>query len=333
MGGDFGPRFVVPACIAALDRNPSLSIVLVGHPDQVSPLCELVLPRFADRLKLQPALECITMDDAPGSVLRGKPDASMRVALQMVRDGKADACVSAGNTGALMALARHVLKTLPDIDRPAIMTALPAENGRVYILDLGANVDTKPANLLQFALMGSAALEVTGVAAPRVALLNIGIESVKGSALVREAHSLLQTRTDIRYTGYIEADAVFRGEADVVVCDGFVGNVLLKGTEGVARLLSQSLRRQATATLWRRVLARLNASMWRTLRHEWSPDHYNGALLLGVDGLVVKSHGAAGERAILAALELATRAAPGDLAGRVAAQMAWQGSESPQDVT
>lgn len=333
MGGDFGPRFVVPACLAALERNPLLSIGLVGHPQQLEPLCARALPRLGGRLQLWPALDSIAMDDAPAQVLRGKPDASMRVALQQVRDGRAQACVSAGNTGALMALSRHVLKTLPGIDRPAIMTALPATTGRVYMLDLGANVDTRPANLLQFALMGSAALEVTGVRSPRVALLNIGIESVKGSALVRDTHELLQACTAVRYTGYIEADAVFRGEADVVVCDGFVGNVLLKGTEGMAHLLMDSLRSHVRASVWRRLLALLNRPMWRSLQDDWSPDHYNGALLLGVDGLVVKSHGGAGERAFLAAIELAARTAPGNLPVQLGRQMALQAQMSGGNVT
>lgn len=305
MGGDFGPRFVVPACLAALERNPKLTICLVGDPHQLHPLCGELLSQSGSRLMLQPALESIAMDEAPAHVLRSKPDASMRVALQLVRNGQAQVCFSAGNTGALMALARHVLRTLPGIDRPAIMGALPTVNGRVHLLDLGANVDTRADNLLQFALMGAAALELAGARQPRVALLNIGTETLKGSQLVRDADILLRQRSDLNYLGYIEADAVFRGEADVVVCDGFAGNVLLKGVEGMARLLTQSLREHASATFWRRMLAWFNRGMWQELAQGWSPDHYNGALLLGVDGLVVKSHGGAGHQGLLAALELA----------------------------
>lgn len=321
MGGDFGPRFVVPACLTALQRNPQLEICLVGDPKQLEPLCAEQLSQAGSRLSLHPALECIGMGDAPAQALRTKPDSSMRVALQLVRDGQAQVCVSAGNTGALMALARHVLRTLPGIERPAIMSALPTAKGRVHLLDLGANVDCRPEHLLQFALMGTAALEVAGEQRPRLALLNIGIESVKGSQLVRETDLLLRKRSDLNYQGYIEADAVFRGDVDLVVCDGFIGNVLLKGTEGVAHLLSESLRQQAKATTWRRILAWLNRTMWRELAIAWSPDNYNGAVLLGVDGLVVKSHGGASIPALVAALELAATV-PADVPHRLAEHLA-----------
>lgn len=321
MGGDFGPRFVVPACLKAVQRNPQLSICLVGDPQQLLPLCAEQLSQPGSRLRVQSALECIGMGDAPAQALRSKPDSSMRVALQLVRDGQAQVCVSAGNTGALMALSRHVLRTLPGIDRPAIMTALPAATGQVHLLDLGANVDTRSEHLLQFALMGTAALEVAGAQRPRVALLNVGIESAKGSLLVRDADELLRERCDLNYQGYIEADAVFRGEVDLVVCDGFAGNVLLKGAEGVARLLTESLRQHASASPWRRLLGWFNQRMWRELSADWSPERYNGALLLGVDGLVVKSHGGAGPGALLAALERAAKV-PVDVPHKLAQHLA-----------
>lgn len=317
MSGDLGPRVIVPACLAALRRNPSLEIILVGNPDDLSGLLPDSPAPFSGRLHIQPATEVVLMDDPPAQMLRGKPDSSMRIALQLVRDGQASGCVSAGNTGALMALSRHILKVIPGIDRPAIMTALPAREGPVHLLDLGANVDTTASQLVQFALMGSLALELAGVGRPRVALLNIGIESIKGSQQVRQAAALLEQAGSIHYTGYIEADAVFANQADVVVCDGFAGNVLLKTVEGVARLMGGQLREETGRTLWRRLLVGLNRGMWKGLARSWSPDRYNGAVLLGVSGLVVKSHGAAGERAFLAALEQAMQIAGEDIAGRL----------------
>ncbi|MGI6407288.1 MAG: phosphate acyltransferase PlsX [Gammaproteobacteria bacterium] len=318
MSGDLGPRVIVPACLAALRRNPSLEIVLVGNPDSISTLLPTLPGPLAGRLHIHPASEVVLMDDPPAQMLRGKPDSSMRVTLQLVRDGQVNGCVSSGNTGALMALSRHVLKVIPGIDRPAIMTALPARDGPVYLLDLGANVDTTADQLVQFALMGSLALELTGVVQPRVALLNIGIESIKGSQQVRQAGVLLEQSDFVCYTGYIEADAVFANQADVVVCDGFVGNVLLKTVEGVARLMGGQMREEAGRTLWRRLLVGLNRGLWHGLARNWSPDRYNGAVLLGVNGLVVKSHGAAGERAFLAALEQAVQIAGEDLPSRLA---------------
>lgn len=321
MSGDQGPRVIVPACLAALRRNLSLKILLVGDPEQLSGLLKSLPQTLASRLRVHPASEVILMDDPPAQMLRGKPDASMRIALQLVRDGQACACVSAGNTGALMALARHVLKVIPGIDRPAIMTALPAQDGPVHLLDLGANVDTTAEQLVQFALMGSLAQELSGQARPRVALLNVGIESIKGSLQVRQAAASLEQIDSIHYTGFIEADAVFANGADVVVCDGFVGNVLLKSAEGIARLMSGQLREEAQRTVWRKLLVMLNVGLWRGLAKRWSPDRYNGAVLLGVQGLVVKSHGAAGERAFLAALEQAAQIAPEDLPTRLAERL------------
>lgn len=321
MSGDHGPRIIVPACFSALRRNPFLQIILVGDPAQLSLLLANTPSELSSRLSIHPASEVVLMDDPPAQMLRGKLDSSMRVALQLVHDHQADACVSAGNTGALMALARHVLKVIPGIDRPAIMTSLPARSGPVHLLDLGANVDATADQLVQFALMGSLALELDGVAQPRVALLNIGIESIKGSQQVRLAASCLEQAGTLNYTGYIEADAVFSNEADVVVCDGFTGNVLLKTTEGVARLMATQLREEAGRTLWRKVLAVLNRGLWRELGRRWSPDRYNGAALLGINGLVIKSHGGAGERAFLAALETAARMSLEDLPARLAQRL------------
>lgn len=321
MGGDFGPRCVVPACIASLIRYLSLRIILVGNPQQIEEHMPDLSPSVKRRLTILPAQENIEMGDSPAQILRGKPDASMRVALQLVREGQAQACISAGNTGALMALSKHILKTLPQIERPAIMTALPTQKSTTHLLDLGANVDCSAEQLLQFAVMGSAAVQLGGVSNPRVALLNVGVESIKGNQQVRQAAELLVGLENINYIGYIEGDGVYRGEADVVVCDGFVGNVLLKSSEGLARLMAATLFEEVKRTAWRRTLAWLNRSMWNEVHKRWSPDHYNGALLLGVDGVVVKSHGAANQQAFEAAIQAAMLAAQENLPVRLGQQI------------
>lgn len=321
MGGDFGPRCVVPACIASLIRYSSLHIILVGNPQQVEECMHELPSSVKQRLTILPAQDSIEMGDAPAQILRGKPDASMRVALQLVREGRAQACISAGNTGALMALSKHILKTLPQIERPAIMTALPTQKSTTHLLDLGANVDCSAEQLLQFAVMGSAAVRLGGVSQPRVALLNVGVESIKGNQQVRQAAELLAGLENINYIGYIEGDGVYRGEADVVVCDGFVGNVLLKSSEGLARLMAATLFEEVKRTFWRRSLAWLNRNMWSEVHKRWSPDHYNGALLLGVDGVVVKSHGAANQLAFEAAIQTAMLAVQENLPVRLGQQI------------
>lgn len=321
MGGDHGPRCIVPACLTALARYPHLSVCLVGETEHIHHYLPPLSAEIAQRLSVKPACEVIEMDDSPALILRGKPDASMRVALNMVRDGEADGCLSAGNTGALMALSKHILKTPPSIERPAIMAALPAQNGPVHVLDLGANVDVKAEHLVQFAQMGAAAVELGGLRQPRVALLNIGTESIKGNSQVRRAAACLAQLPEINYIGYIEPDAVFRGDADVVVCDGFVGNVLLKGAEGVAQLMATQLRAQVQQSAWRRLLAWLGRDMWADVKRQWSPEHYNGALLLGVNGLVVKSHGSASACAFEAALALAYRTAQTRLPEQLGARL------------
>lgn len=305
MGGDLGPRCIVPACLAVLKRNQDLHLILVGEQRQIEDELPSMSAELKQRISVHPARENIEMDDSPARILRGKPDASMRVALQIVRDGEVHGCVSAGNTGALMALSKHVLKPLPYIERPAIMASLPSSRGDVYMLDLGANVDCSAKQLVQFAVMASAAVELKGVQKPRVALLNVGLEAIKGNQQVRRAAEALEQMPGLNYIGYIEGDGVYRGDADVIVCDGFAGNVLLKGSEGVARLMAATLSEHVKKTAWRRLLAALNMPMWRELKERWSPDSYNGAQLLGVDGVVVKSHGAASQRAFESALQLA----------------------------
>ena len=317
MGGDFGPRLVVPACIKSLTQYPNLHLVLVGDRSTLEPILAQYPHINSSRLTVQHAGEEVTMSDLPAHALRHKPDSSMRVALQLLRDKQVQACVSAGNTGALMALAKHVLKCLPYIDRPAIMTALPTLAGETHLLDLGANVDVSAEQLLQFALMGSAALQVQGMQHPRVALLNVGSEAIKGNQQVKQAAALLKTIEHLNYIGYVEGDGVFRGDADVVVCDGFVGNILLKSSEGLAHMITTRVKQCLGRGVRAGLLAWLAAPLLKVLRTELAPDRYNGACLLGVGGVVVKSHGGASEAAFQSAIGVAYRAAQEGLAERL----------------
>nr|WP_298136775.1 phosphate acyltransferase PlsX [uncultured Pseudomonas sp.] len=294
MGGDFGPHCIVPASIACLAESPSLHLVLVGQAS----LLEEIIDRYPDvdhaRLRVVHAGEVIAMDERPAQALRGKPESSMRVALELLRDGKAQACVSAGNTGALMALSRFILKTLPGIDRPAMVSAIPTQGGVCHLLDLGANVDCSAEHLYQFAVMGAVAAEVLGVANPRVALLNVGTEEVKGNQQVKLAASLLQQAASLNYVGFVEGDGLYRGEADVVVCDGFVGNILLKSSEGLASMIAARIEELFTRGWMARVVGILALPMLKRLRGELAPARHNGASFLGLQGIVIKSHGATG---------------------------------------
>ncbi|MBS7661207.1 phosphate acyltransferase PlsX [Pseudomonas lalucatii] len=305
MGGDFGPHCIVPASIACLAEYPSLHLVLVGQ----APLIEELLARSPGvdraRLRVEHAGEVIGMDERPAQALRNKPDASMRVALELVRSGRAQACVSAGNTGALMALSRYVLKTLPGIDRPAMMAAVPTRKGHCQLLDLGANVDCSAEHLYQFAVMGSVAAEAMGVVRPRVALLNVGTEDIKGNQQVKLAASLLQQAVGLNYSGFIEGDGLYRGEADVVVCDGFVGNILLKSSEGLAQMISARIGTLFSEGAGARLVGALALPLLRRLRAELTPARHNGASFLGLQGIVVKSHGAAGQEGFRSAIRRA----------------------------
>ncbi|WP_083265515.1 MULTISPECIES: phosphate acyltransferase PlsX [Pseudomonadaceae] len=294
MGGDFGPRCIVPASIACLAEFPSLHLVLVGQAPVLEDLiaCESGVDRR--RLSVEHAAEVVAMDERPSQALRGKPDSSMRVALDLVRAGRAHACVSAGNTGALMALSRYVLKTLPGIDRPAMVTAIPTARGHCHLLDLGANVDCSAEHLYQFAVMGSVAAEALGLRSPRVALLNVGTEDIKGNQQVKLAASLLQQANGLNYIGYIEGDALYRGEADVVVCDGFVGNILLKSSEGLVAMIAARIESLFTENLGSRLVGALALPLLSRLKGDLAPSRHNGASFLGLQGIVVKSHGSAG---------------------------------------
>jgi glycerol-3-phosphate acyltransferase PlsX len=305
MGGDFGPRNIVQASIACLLATPSLHLTLVGQ----APLLEELIARHSgvdrSRLRVVNATEVIAMDDRPSLALRGKPDSSMRVALRLLADGEAQACVSAGNTGALMALSRFVLKTLPGIDRPAMVAAIPTQRGYCQLLDLGANVDCSAENLYQFAVMGSVAAEALGVVRPKVALLNVGTEDIKGNQQVKLAASLLQAAPGLNYIGFVEGDGLYRGEADVVVCDGFVGNILLKSSEGLATMIGERIETLFRQSVLSRAVGALAMPLLKRLKADLAPARHNGASFLGLQGIVVKSHGSAGVQGFQSAIQRA----------------------------
>ncbi|GFM54169.1 phosphate acyltransferase PlsX [Pseudomonas capsici] len=330
MGGDFGPRNIVQASLACLTATPSLHLALVGQ----APLIEELIARHSgvdrSRLHIVHASEVVTMDERPSQALRGKPDSSMRVALGLVADGQAQACVSAGNTGALMALSRFVLKTLPGIDRPAMVAAIPTRSGYCQLLDLGANVDCPAEALYQFAVMGAVVAESLGVVNPRVALLNVGTEDIKGNQQVKQAAALLQAASGLNYIGFVEGDGLYRGEADVVVCDGFVGNVLLKSSEGLATMIVARMDELFRRSLMAKAVGVLAMPLLKRLQAELAPARHNGASLLGLQGIVVKSHGSASaqgfESAIRRALIEVRENLPQRLSGRL--EVLLQGRDS-----
>ena len=322
MGGDFGPHLIVPASIACLAEFPSLQLVLVGQ----APLIESLIAKCpgvdSARLHVEHAAESVDMEERAGQALRGKPDSSMRVALELVRDGQAQACVSAGNTGALMALSRHVLKTLPGIDRPAMVAPIPAGQGVCHLLDLGANLDCSAKQLCQFAVMAAVAVEVQGIARPRVGLLNVGSESAKGNLQVRQAAGMLEKIEGLNYIGFVEGDGLYRGEADVLVCDGFVGNILLKGSEGLVLMLMARFQSLLRGSLRGRLAALLVYPLLRRLRRELEPAQHNGASFLGLQGVVVKSHGGADAAGIQSAIRRAIRDVQEGLPARLSDRVA-----------
>jgi glycerol-3-phosphate acyltransferase PlsX len=312
MSGDHGATSAVAAALLALERFPALHIIAVGTPDVLA-----ALPAHP-RLQSQAASEVVGMNELPSKVLRQKKDSSLRVAINLVKAGRASAAVSAGNTGALMATAKFVLKTLPHIDRPAIIAPLPAHKGRTYVLDLGANSECEAAQLLQFATLGSALVSVLdGIERPKIGLLNLGEEDIKGGDTLQTAAQLL-SQSGLNYTGFIEGDGIFWGEADVVVCDGFVGNVALKASEGVAKLIRHYLREAFTQNWLTKAAALLVKPILNTLAERLDPRNYNGAVFVGLNGLVVKSHGSADALSFANAIGVAVRAVERDLVGKTA---------------
>ncbi|MDF1484349.1 phosphate acyltransferase PlsX [Ramlibacter sp. H39-3-26] len=320
MGGDHGPRVTLAACRQFLARHPDARLLLVGQP--------AALGRFAhERAAIVAASEVVAMDDPLEIALRKKKDSSMRVAIEQVKLGAAQAAVSAGNTGALMAIARYVLKTVEGIERPAIAYPLPnAKGGATTVLDLGANVDCTAHHLLQFAVLGSALDSVLkGNEAPSVGLLNIGSEAIKGSDVIKRAGELLRAAGqsgDLNFAGNVEGDDIFKGTTDIVVCDGFVGNVMLKTTEGLAAMIGGFLRAEFSRNLFTRIAAVAAYPVLAAFRRRVDHRRYNGAALLGLRGLVFKSHGSADDVAFEQALHRAYDAARNHLLERVQARIA-----------
>lgn len=321
MSGDENPHSRVLAAILALDAYPDLHLSLVGDQKLITD-CLSSVAFDESRLAVIHAEKTIGMDEKPSLALRSKKGSSMWIALEQVVDGSASACVSAGNTGALMAMGRFALKTFVGIDRPAIAGAVPCAGGSVLLLDMGANIDCSASSLYQFALMGSLlAASVGGIVSPRVGLLNVGTEDIKGNEQVRLANRLLRENGHLNYIGYIEGNDVYAGRADVVVCDGFVGNIALKTGEGVACLIRDSLVAAFRQTLWRRFLSLLIAPIMRKIYKSIDPALYNGASFLGLQGIVVKSHGRSTEEGFFRAISEAVREVDSDVPGRLAEEV------------
>jgi len=326
MGGDFGPAVTVPAALQALSDNPQLHLLLVGSPDAITPL--LARADFEQRARLQiiEAESVVASDMRPSQALRRSHGTSMRIALELVKEGRAQACVSAGNTGALMGLAKLLLKPLDGILRPALMSVLPHQRqGKTVVLDLGANVACDATMLAQFAIMGAVMAEdVLEIERPRVALLNIGEEQSKGLDSIRDAAAILKTLPALNFIGYLEANELLTGKTDVLVCDGFVGNVTLKTMEGVVRMFLSLLKtqREGKKQSWWLIFLKkwLQKRLLRRFSH-LNPDQYNGACLLGLRGTVIKSHGAANQRAFTVAIEQAVQAVQRQVPQRIAARL------------
>jgi glycerol-3-phosphate acyltransferase PlsX len=305
MGGDHGPRIVVPAALSALAHYPNLQLILVGDPIALKQ--ELAVHRNTKnpRLIIHAASQVVAMDEAPAVALRQKRDSSMRVAINLVKDGVAEACVSAGNTGALMATARFVLKMLPGVDRPAIIYSLPTMKGHVHMLDLGANVNCEPQDLFQFAVMGSVA--------------------IKGSQLVKQAAKLLtDNEYGVNYIGYVEGDDIYKGTCDVVVCDGFVGNVALKTSEGLAKMVLKIAKEEFLKSWYGRFAALIASPILKSLNRRLDPNRYNGASLLGLKGIVIKSHGNAEQNAFAMAIHVAMLEVEKNVTQKIQKQLATQ---------
>jgi glycerol-3-phosphate acyltransferase PlsX len=319
MGGDHGPHVTVPAALEFQARLPDVEVVLVGLRDAI----EAQLSGTRPRVRVHAASEVVAMDEPPPQALRFKKDSSMRVAVNLVKSGEAHACVSAGNTGALMAISRFVLKTLPGIDRPAIATVIPTMRAsRTYVLDLGANVDCTAEHLLQFGVMGAMLVAaVEHKEQPLVGLLNIGVEDIKGNETVKRAAELLRG-SGLNFVGNVEGDDIFKGTCDVVVCDGFVGNAVLKAVEGVLQMMSRNLKEEFARTALTRLSALAAMPVLRAFRDRMDHRRYNGASLLGLKGIVIKSHGSADVYAFGQALERAVEEVRNEVPQRIERRMA-----------
>lgn len=331
MGGDYGINVTIPASITFLNNVDTQShrIILVGKSELITPLIvkhqgQSLLEQGA--LLIQEAGEVVAMDEPPAHALKRKKDSSMRVAINLVKSGEVQAAVSAGNTGALMATARFVLKTIPGVDRPAIISTMPCRDTSqtVHMLDLGANVDSSPQMLLQFAVMGSALTEfVDHKSNPRVALLNVGAEEIKGSEKVKKA-SVLLSQSGLNYVGYVEADEIYNGKVDVIVCDGFEGNVALKASEGTAKMILGVLREEFNRNVVTKILGLIAKPIFNAMQARLDPRSHNGATLLGLNGIVIKSHGGTDEVGFLQAIQEACNQAELAVIGHIKSEISKQ---------
>jgi glycerol-3-phosphate acyltransferase PlsX len=321
MGGDHGAHVTVPAAASFLSHNPEAGVILVGEEKIVRAEMKRAGLLSDPRARVQHASEVVAMDEAIAVALRSKRDSSMRVAVDLVKSGDADACVSAGNTGALMAISRFVLKMLPGVERPAIASMMPTRRGRTCILDLGANVDCSAVDLLQFAVMGAVLFGVVAqVERPSVGLLNIGEEEIKGNEVVKQAGELLKG-SGLNFFGNVEGDDIYKGTTDVIVCDGFVGNVFLKSSEELARMLRDYLREEITRNWFTKLCGLIALPVINHFRRRVDPRQYNGASLLGVRGIVVKSHGSADSFAFEVAVNRAWDEARSGIIQRISQRM------------
>jgi len=306
MGGDHGLSIVIPACIAAVKKNKNLNLLLVGDEQQIT---EHLLQKGTlghAQLSIVHAPEVVAMDELPSHALRNKKNSSMRIAVNLVKEGLAEACVSAGNTGALMGTARFVLKTMSGIDKPAIIAEVPTKYNRTRVIDLGANVDSSAEHLFQFAVMGSALIKALDHKDnPRIAVLNVGVEEIKGNEQVKRTAQILSECDVMNYVGYVEGDQFYSGDVDLIVCDGFVGNVALKASEGLAKLMLEVLKESFMRAWWTRIVGLMARPALAHLKNRMDPARYNGATILGLNGIVVKSHGGAKELAFEFAIEQA----------------------------
>ncbi len=323
MGGDQGPEVTIPASLDCLKNYPDLKLILVGDESTIKGLLPNDLSTYQDRLSIHHASQRVEMDESPSKALKNKKDSSMRVAINLVKNGQADACVSAGNTGALMATARFVLKMIPGIDRPAIISTLPSVHGHTHVLDLGANVDCDAEHLFQFAIMGNELVKaVEGIENPKVGLLNIGEEDTKGNEQVKAAAKLLEA-SSLNYIGYVEGNSLNAGpiKVDLIVTDGFVGNVALKSIEGAAKMISTTLKEAFSKNIFTKLIAIIAYPVLKSFKQRIDPRLYNGASFLGLKGLVIKSHGGADSLAFKTAIQLAIVEANQDVIKKISEQV------------
>ena len=322
MGGDHGPHVTVPSALAYLRQDPEANLILVGIPDAIEAELRAANSKLGPRIRLHPATEVVSMDESPAMALRWKKNSSMRISINLVKTGEAQACISAGNTGALLATSRFVLKTIPGVDRPALAVILPTLTGHTYVLDLGANVDCTAEHLFQFGIMGaSPASSVENKPSPSVGLLNIGEEEIKGNETVKQAGELLRN-SGLNFYGNVEGNDIYRGTTDVVVCDGFVGNITLKTSEGLAQMLATYLREEFKRNVLTKLAGLIAKPVINSFKHRGDHRRYNGASFLGLRGIVIKSHGSADAYAFGFAIKRAADEVRGGMLRRISERVA-----------